>query len=248
MTISESLTEEALILRLRSTEHDFVERKPRAPQRDWLQAAVASANSSPIGWPAVLFVGVDDNGNPQQGTEKLEDLSKSVSAILDQAYPAIYRHIVPLHLPDGGCFRSGDSRQPGASTLRGKSYIRDGPQTKEAPAKQFAALIAERTSLIFELRRKIGEPVLCRVVKRGYSNPEAPFLGDILECTQHYIAIKGHGTTPPIKSFPLTKVSMSFDLQRQPSCFGHSGVVNKLSRPTRCHGVATFVGSPLGTL
>src|SRR5260370_19228688 len=55
MTLAESLTEESLILRLRSTEHDFVERKPRSAKGDWLQAAVAFANSAPIGWPAVVF-------------------------------------------------------------------------------------------------------------------------------------------------------------------------------------------------
>ena len=92
----ESLTEEALVLRVRSTEHDFVERKSRGDRGAWLQTAVAFANSAPIGWPAILFVGVDDDGNPQQNADKLEDLMKSVSGILDQAYPAIFRHIIPL--------------------------------------------------------------------------------------------------------------------------------------------------------
>jgi predicted HTH transcriptional regulator len=55
----ETLTDEALLLKLRNSEHDFVERKPRGQKGDWLQAAVAFANSAPIGWPAVLFVGVD---------------------------------------------------------------------------------------------------------------------------------------------------------------------------------------------
>ena len=65
-----------------------------------VRKTVAFANSAPIGWPAILFVGVDDDGNPQQA-DKLEDLMKSVSGILDQAYPAIFRHIIPLHLSDG---------------------------------------------------------------------------------------------------------------------------------------------------
>src|SRR5216683_2393750 len=64
-TLTESLTYDALVLRLKSQEHDFVERKPRNQKGDWLQAAVAFANSAPIGWPAVLFVGVDDAGTPQ---------------------------------------------------------------------------------------------------------------------------------------------------------------------------------------
>ena len=91
-----TLTDEALLLKLRGTEHDFVERKARAQKGDWLQAAVAFANSAPIGWPAVLFVGVDDDGAPQQGPEKLEDLSKGVAAVIEQAYPPIYFDIRPL--------------------------------------------------------------------------------------------------------------------------------------------------------
>ena len=65
--LAESLSEEALILRLRSTEHDFVERKPLRQKGDWLQVAVSFANSAPIGWPAALYVGVDDDGKPQIG-------------------------------------------------------------------------------------------------------------------------------------------------------------------------------------
>jgi predicted HTH transcriptional regulator len=107
--ITSGLTEEALILRLQSTEHDFVERKSRSDQGGWLQSAVAFANSTPVGWPAVLFVGVDDDGKPQLAPEKLEDLEKSVSDVLEQAYPAIYRHVIPLQWADGlsCCYRAG---------------------------------------------------------------------------------------------------------------------------------------------
>lgn len=99
----ETLTDEALLLKLSGTEHDFVERKPRGQKGEWLQVAVAFANSAPIGWPAVLFVGVDDVGTPQQGPEKLEDLSKSVAAVIEQAYPPIYFDIRPLHIGDRAC-------------------------------------------------------------------------------------------------------------------------------------------------
>lgn len=40
----ESLDENALLLRLRDHEHDFVERKPRNQKGDWLQTAFALAN------------------------------------------------------------------------------------------------------------------------------------------------------------------------------------------------------------
>jgi hypothetical protein len=47
----------------RTNEHGFVERKSRSDKRDWLQTAVAFANSAPIGWPAIPLLGVEDDGN-----------------------------------------------------------------------------------------------------------------------------------------------------------------------------------------
>ena len=89
-SLSESLTPEVLIIRLKSTEHDFVELKPRGQKGEWLQTAVAFANSAPIGWPAVLFVGVDDRGHPQQQNGQIEPLIRMISDVIDQkAYPSI---------------------------------------------------------------------------------------------------------------------------------------------------------------
>src|SRR5690242_16787843 len=82
-------TNDDLILRLRSSEHDFVERKSSRDQGGWLRTAVAFANSTPLNYPAILFVGVDDSGNPQQNAEHLEDLMKSVTGTLEKAYPPI---------------------------------------------------------------------------------------------------------------------------------------------------------------
>lgn len=64
--LAEVLSEKRLLHLLRSTEHDFVERKPKGRLGDWLQTAVAFANSAPIGFPPVLFVGVDDSGTQQE--------------------------------------------------------------------------------------------------------------------------------------------------------------------------------------
>jgi hypothetical protein len=98
---------------------------------------------APIGWPAILFVRVDDDGRPQQNTDKLEDLMKSVSDVLDQAYPSIYRYIVPVHLRDKACLAvivPGSKSRP---HFAGKSYVRQGPQNKPASESQFYRLIAD---------------------------------------------------------------------------------------------------------
>lgn len=205
-TLAESLTEEALILRLRSTEHDFVERKSRSDRGAWLQTAVAFANSAPIGWPAILFVGVDDDGKPQQNADKLEDLMKSVSGILDQAYPSIYRLIVPIHLSDGGCLAvviPGNESRP---HFAGKSYIRDGPQTKDASEEQFESLIAERQSKVREISRWIDKRIII-----AYRRPDSSPQVTLRACNQFYLTFE---TVPHNHdSIPLSRVQISFDNQ-----------------------------------
>jgi hypothetical protein len=51
------LTDEELLLRLRSFEDAFVERKTKGDHIDWVKTIVAFANSTPVGFPAVLFIG-----------------------------------------------------------------------------------------------------------------------------------------------------------------------------------------------
>jgi predicted HTH transcriptional regulator len=194
-----------------------VERKSRSDRRAWLQTAVAFANSAPIDWPAILFVGVDNSGAPQlAGTQedlakKLEDLAKSVSDVLDQAYPAIYRHIVPLHLPDGGCLAviiPGSEARP---HFAGKSYIRDGPQTKEASEGQLAKLIAGRNSKTYEILKWKGRTVELEQqtgVAGSVSASYSPI--NIVGCNQFFFTYNSGGV---LLSMPLGEVDVSFNNQ-----------------------------------
>src|SRR5205814_2031279 len=131
--VTESLTEDALKLRLKSNEHDFVERKPRNQKGEWHQAAVAFANSAPIGWPAVLYVGVDNEGLPQYKADQVEAAIQSISSVLDSGYPAIYRYVVPLAMPnDGLCIAVVIPGSPTRPHFAGQSYVRVGDATKVA--------------------------------------------------------------------------------------------------------------------
>jgi predicted HTH transcriptional regulator len=219
--ITATLTPEALILRLRSTEHDFVERKSRGDKGGWLQAAVAFANSAPIGWPAVLFVGVDDDGNPQQGAEKMEDLAKSISDTLDRAYPAIYRHVVPLHSENGACLAvivPGSEARP---HFAGKSYVRDGPQTIEASEEQFQVLIAQRLSKVRELLKWKGKEVTIEEVSSSskhmttasgrteiITQSRSPHTFTLTDCNQFYVTVSRPNRTV---SFTIAEIELSFD-------------------------------------
>jgi len=210
----ETLSDEALFIRLRDTEHDFVERKPLAQKGDWLQAAVAFANSAPIGWPAVLFVGVDDAGVPQQkDAEKLESLAVSVAGILAHAYPSIYFDIRPLHLETGSCLAviiPGSSNRP---HFAGKSYVRVGPQTKEASEEQLSELIAQRSSIGWELLQSAGKQVTW-TIRAPYLNGsvrESESEATIITCNAHFLTVRIGNQNAPLSSFPLGWLELGFD-------------------------------------
>ena len=164
----EDITPETLELRLKGTEHDFVERKSRSDKSGWLQTAVAFANSAPVGWPAVLFVGVDDGGNPQLAETDLEGVIKSVSATLDRTFPAVYRHVLPLHLSSGGSCLAviipGSENRP---HFAGQSYVRVGTETKAASESQFDTLIAQRDSKARKILEYAGKSVIVETLRRG---------------------------------------------------------------------------------
>lgn len=220
MNPTETLTEEALILKLRGGEHDFVERKPRAPARDWLQTAVAFANSTPIGSPAVLFVGVDDDGTPQQGAEKLEDLAKSVSGILDRAYPPFYFDIRPLPVGDRACLAvviPGSERRP---HFAGRSYVRVGPETREASEEQFSELVASRNSKAREIQVWAGKEVSFMQKRRiGSDNHYKEFPANvpvkIRACGPHYATFSKEDSLTSVFSEPLGKIELGYDNVRQ---------------------------------
>jgi predicted HTH transcriptional regulator len=63
MYITVDLNETDLLSRMRNFEDHMVERKTVKDEKDWKRTAVAFANSAPIGYPAVLYIGVRDNGD-----------------------------------------------------------------------------------------------------------------------------------------------------------------------------------------
>jgi hypothetical protein len=208
-------------LRLKSNEHDFIERKPRNQKGDWLQAAVAFANSTPIGWPAVLFVGADDAGKPQCEPDQLETLMQSVSDVLSKAYPPIYRHIVPLNVPgEGSCLAviiPGSADRP---HFAGQSYVRVGDQTRVASESQFAELIAQRNGKARMILDWAGKEVtwINRTLQAGvYREGTGSAAMWVEGCNPHFCTIRetpGHGEVE-IKSYPLNALELSFDHVRK---------------------------------
>lgn len=74
---------------LTNLEDAFVERKSTGDMRDLLKTAVGLANSMPVGYPAILFYGVTNKGEPE-GKANLDRLQRTLSEKLSEAYPPIY--------------------------------------------------------------------------------------------------------------------------------------------------------------
>jgi|ERR1051326_487231 predicted HTH transcriptional regulator len=210
-----TLTDADLITRLRNIEDQFVERKSKSDKGGWLRTVVAFANSLPVGYPGILFVGVDDDGNVTENGN-VEDLLKAFSGFIkDHTWPPVY--CLPRVIRHGGrsCIGvvvPGSENRP---HFAGKSYIRLGTETREASEDQFDRLIADRQSKVREIRKHISEVV---IVEQGASQAgrvlrsEAPWL--LQDCNGFYVTVCLTNDPHTKQSFPLNRVSLSFDYNR----------------------------------
>lgn len=186
------LSDEDILSRLTTFEDAFVERKSTGDMRDLLKTAVAFANSTPIGYPAILFYGVSDRGIPE-GKSNLESLQKTISQKLSDAYPAIY-YLPKALQQDGKQFLAviipGSENRP---HFAGQSYIRDGSQTKEASTPQFEQLIAERNSKVRYISQWKGKQIAYRYLEPRVTSAK---LGVLTDCNQHYVVVDNTRAVP----------------------------------------------------
>jgi predicted HTH transcriptional regulator len=210
------LNDEELLLRLRSFEDTFVERKTSGDHKDWLKTVVAFANSTPIGYPAVLYIGVGNDGTPEEKPVDLDSLQRTFNEKLRDAYPPIYR--LSKILNAGGkqilaVIVPGSEQRP---RFAGQAYIRRGSETVEASGEQFANLIASRNSKACEILKWKGKAItldLMRVERAGILGAVISSQAyNVVDCNQFYVTLDA-GTYG--KSVPLDRVSVSFDEKAQ---------------------------------
>ena len=89
MHITVDLNDADLLLRMRNFEDHMVERKTVKDEKDWKRAAVAFANSAPIGYPAVLYIGVRNSGEIETPQKDLEEVAKKFNGQMQKVYPRI---------------------------------------------------------------------------------------------------------------------------------------------------------------
>ena len=201
--LSVSLNDEDLFLRLTNFEDNFVERKRFSDDREWLRTVVAFANSCPVGFPGVLFIGVRDDGDIERlkNQTNLDSLQKTLTERINEAWPPVY--VLPRVLQKDG-YQFLAVLIPGSPSrphFAGHSYIRIGSETRKASEPQFNELIAQRLAKPFEIQKWKGQFI---TVERMYSGRSGryPFVGKVVECNSFYVTVL-NGEEPI--SFPYRK-------------------------------------------
>lgn len=199
------LADQDLLLRLASFEDQFVERKTSSDKKGWLKTAVAFANTTPVGYPAVLFIGVRNDGTIE-GVTNLDKLQQTLNDILGEAYPPIPTFPKVLE-KDGQQFLAviipGSPERP---HFAGHSYVRSGSETIKASDKQFLELIAQRNSKAREILRWKDKTITVHYIELHKQKD-----GNVIDCNQFYVTVRFENVT---ESFSLTTAEISFDNQK----------------------------------
>lgn len=201
-----SITSEDLLAGLADTENNFIERKTISDHRGWLKTAVAFANSCPIGYPGVLFIGVNNDGTIQQheSPPDFEKLQKSVTDKINGAWPPIF-HLTRTLRKDASEFLAvlvpGSSQRPHFS---GPAFVRVGAETRDASEQQYDQLIAQRSGKVREIQKLIGKTVFWHSLSPFTGNDK----GTVLDCNQFFLTIEGRQYK---RCFPIDWITISFD-------------------------------------
>lgn len=210
------LNEADLLARMKNFEDHLAERKTIGDQKDWKKTAVAFANSVPVGLPAVLYIGVRDNGEIETPQANLDDAQKKFNKLMQDTYPRIA--YVPKIISENG--RQALAVIIPGSELRphfaGLSYVRRGSESIEAAEEQFAELVAQRSSKTARILAWKNKHITAinRNLVQGGQRYESRWAEQtwVVYCDQFYVTLQV-GTTSP-SSFPLSRVEINFDNAR----------------------------------
>jgi hypothetical protein len=217
MQTTVSLNDADLLSRMKNFEDHLVERKTISDQKDWKKTAVAFANSVPVGLPAVLYIGVRDNGEIETPQQNLDDAQKKFNKLMQDTYPRV--SYVPKVISDGG--RQALAVIIPGSELRphfaGLSYVRKGSESVEASDEQFSELIAQRNSKAARILAWKGKTITVLQLSQsrpGYGLIRKEWRPDVsisvANCDQFCVTLHV-GTGHQNMSFPLGQVEISFD-------------------------------------
>jgi hypothetical protein len=214
------LNEADLLARMKNFEDHLVERKVISDQKDWKKTAVAFANSTPVGLPAVLFIGVRNNGEIETPQQNLDDAQKKFNSRMQDVYPRV--PYVPKIISDKGqqalaIIIPGSELRP---HFAGLSYVRRGSETFEASEQQLRDLITQRNSKAARILAWKDKTITVVIpLPPSASHLElaqtSKFNASVVtECNPFYVSLQPSPTEPPT-SFPLSRIEILFDNLRQ---------------------------------
>lgn len=208
------LSDADLLARMKNFEDHLVERKTFSDEKDWKKTAVAFANSVPVGLPAVLFIGVRDNGEIETPQKDLDAAQRKFNTQMQKVYPRI--PYVPKIISANGqqalaVIIPGSELRP---HFAGLSYVRRGSETHEASEQEFAELIAQRSSKAAKILSWKGKAITVmsrNPVEGGLFHAETRWQDPttVKDCDQFYVTLN-RGSGSPV-SLPLSRVDITFD-------------------------------------
>lgn len=149
------LPESELIRLLKSSESNWVERKPPGVSSEEIRnTLVAFANSVAKKQHGVLFIGVSDDGK-LKGVENADQKQKDVAKIAEQrCYPPVKCEPTAFRVDGVELIAVVVEASNNRPHFSGHAYIRVGSETKKASAEKFEELIASRNDKVRHLLRE----------------------------------------------------------------------------------------------
>jgi len=214
--ISPHLRDDEILSRLRNFEDQFVERKSAGDwKKDALNTIVAFANSCPVGFPGILFIGARKDGTIEEKVGDLDTLQMKLSEEVNTAYPPLY--FFPRVLREGerqllAVLVPGSEAKP---HFAGHAYIRVGSETRKASEERFNELIATRSGKAYAILKWKGKAITVERMRQERTDMLGPVAGHfeaVLEtCTPLVVTFRAsHG----VESVPLERVKVSYDHER----------------------------------
>jgi len=205
-------TEEELLIRLRNFEDQFVERKTFNDYRDWLRAVVSFANSAPINFPCVLFIGARDNGELEGGNTNLDKMQAKLNDQLKNTFPRVpyFLKIISIETRQAlAVIVPGSASRPHFS---GPAFVRHGGHTNEMTYEEYRESLAYQNSKAARILDYKGKQVT--VINVNNTNrTQWSVATKIDSCNQHYVTFSplSSSLTKDKLSFSLDRVQLSFD-------------------------------------
>jgi predicted HTH transcriptional regulator len=209
--ILQNITDVELISRASNFEDQFTERKTYTNSKGWIETVVAFANSCPIGFPGVLYIGLKDDGTPQPPIN-LDTAQKTFAENIKAIYPPVYCLPRVITIAETQVLAILVPGSPNRPHFTGKSYVRVGSTTNEASETQFASLIAQRSSPVYEILKWQGKSISFHLTEAHGDRPHQGAEFTVEDCNSFFVTLHKNGQS---WSYALSRVTISFDHKHQ---------------------------------